>query len=125
MGLRSILSCSFLSLILLTACDDKKDGYSGLADLVAERNEARQSISEKTVRKKNLERQDAKDTLKKDALKEDTAIVRPLKKEKISSVVLYEKKIEVVDSSSRMAIAKGIAYLNKEGQIVKIKILKE
>jgi len=105
---------------LLTACDDRKDEYSGLADLVAERNEARKSLSEQTVRKKNLDRQDAKD-----GLKEDTAIVRSLKKEEISSVVLYEKQIEVVDSSSRMAIAKGVAYMNKEGQIVKIKILKE
>lgn len=120
MGLRRVLSCSFLCLILIAACDDKKDGYSGLADLVAERNQARQSLSEQTVRKKNLERQDAKNTLK-----EDTAIVRPSKKEEISSIVLYEKQIEVVDSSSQMAIAKGIAYLNKEGQIVKIKILKE
>jgi hypothetical protein len=41
----------------------------------------------------------------------------------ISTVVLYEKNIDIVDSESRRKLAKGIAYLNKSGQIVRIKIV--
>ena len=110
----------FLCVVMLSGCDDKKDGFSGLSDMVGQRNEARRSISDKTARKKSLEKQEANA-----GNKEDAAIERLKKTEVVSPVVVYERNIEVVDSSSRMALAKGVAYLNKEGQIVKIKIIKE
>jgi len=109
-----------LCVVMLAGCDDKKDGFSGLSDMVGQRNEARQSISDRTAREKSLEKQEANT-----GYKEDTALERIKKPEGVSPVVVYERDIEVVDSSSRMALAKGIAYLNKEGQIVKIKIIKE
>jgi len=110
-----VLSCLFYGTLMLSACDDKKEDFSGLSNLVAERNEVRQVISDETARKKVAEKQGLKDT-PKDVVK---------KKEEISSVVVYERDIEVLDSSSRMSLAKGIAYLNKEGQIVRIKIIRE
>lgn len=110
----------FFCVVMLSGCDDKKDSFSGLSDMVGQRNEARQSISDKTARKKSLEKREASA-----GSKEDTALERIKKTEGVSSVVVHERDIEVVDSSSRMALAKGIAYLNKEGQIVKIKIIKE
>lgn len=110
----------FLCAVILSGCDDKKDGFSGLSDMVAQRNEARQSISDKNAREKSLAKKDAKVDNKKDATLE-----RMKTTEEISAVVVYERDIEVVDSSSRMALAKGVAYLNKKGQIVKIKIIKE
>ncbi len=115
-----VLWCLFFCVLMLSACDDKKDEFSGLSDLVKERTEVRQNLSEKIVRQKTLEKQGAKADPK-----EDTSIERVAKKEAISSIVLYERNIEVVDSSSQLPLAKGIAYLNKEGKIVKIKILKE
>ena len=85
-----------------------------------EKNEVRQTISEETARKKALVRKGTKADSK-----EDTTIIIPKKDEKFSLVVLYEKNVEIVDSSSRIALAKGVAYMNKEGQIIKIKIIKE
>ncbi len=115
-----VLCCLFFSVLVLSACDDKKDGFSGLSDLVKERQGIRQTLSEKTARKNALEKQGAKADPK-----EDTVIDRVKKKEEMSAIVLYERDIEVVDSFSQQPLAKGIAYLNKEGQIVKIKIIKE
>ena len=107
-------------LLVLSACDDKKDGFSGLSNLVVERSEVRQTLSDKKAREKALEKQQsAADS------KEADALDREKKKSEISPIILYERDIEVVDSSNRMALAKGIAYLNKEGQIVKITITKE
>ena len=48
----------FLCVVMLSGCDDKKDGFSGLSDMVGQRNEARRSISDKTARKKSLEKQE-------------------------------------------------------------------
>ena len=120
MKLGKTLWCLFFSALMLSACDDKKDSFSGLSDLVKERNEIRQTISDETARKKVLEKQGSKAYTK-----EDAAIERVKKKSEISSIVLYEREVEVVDSFSQLPLAKGIAYLNKEGQIVKIKIIKE
>ena len=116
----SIVAGLFFSAMILSGCDDNKDSFAGLSDMVGERNEVRQSISDKTARKRSLEKQEANT-----GNKEDTAIERIKKTEGVSPVVVYERDIEVVDSSSRMALAKGIAYLNKEGQIVKIRIIRE
>ena len=116
MKLRKLLWSLLFSLLVLSACDDKKDGFSGLSNLVEERNEVRQTLSDK----KALEQQQ----LMVDP-KENARLDRGKKKAEISPIALYERNVEVVDSSNRMALAKGIAYLNKEGQIVKIKIIKE
>jgi hypothetical protein len=120
MKIGSVVWGLFFSAVILSGCDDKKDGFSGLSDMVGERNEIRQAISDKTAREKSLAKQDANV-----GYEEDAAIERMKKTEGVSTVVVYERDIEVVDSSSRMALAKGIAYLNKDGQIVKIKIIKE
>ncbi len=118
---KEIVVCGvFLCVGMLSGCDDKKDGFSGLSDMVGQRNEARRSISDKNSRKKSLEKQEANT-----GNREDDAIEKITKTEVVSPVVVYERDIEVVDSSSRMALAKGVAYLNKKGQIVKIKIIKE
>ena len=112
------------SLMVLSACEDKKDGFSGLSDLVRERNEVRQTISEKNLREKALKKQQSNAGFK-EAAALDKNKDKKKKKTDISPIILYERDIEVVDSSNRMALAKGIAYLNKEGQIVKITIIKE
>ncbi|MCP3943419.1 MAG: hypothetical protein GY710_18320 [Desulfobacteraceae bacterium] len=115
-----ILWCLLFSVLMLSGCDDKKDEFSGLSEMVSDRNEVRRNISDENARKKVVGKQESKD-----APEDDTLIDGLKKRGEISSVVLYERQIEVVDSSSHMALAKGIAYLNKEGQIVKIKIIKE
>ena len=103
--------------VTLTGCDSEKDQYSGLSELVAERNEVRQDISDETSRKKRLATGDYSEKSDLDSLSDFAP------KEEISTVVLYEKSIDIVDSESRIPLAKGVAYMNKTGQIVRIKII--
>jgi hypothetical protein len=115
-----ILWSLLFGLLVLSACDDKRDGFSGLSNLVEKRSEVRQRISDKKAREKALERQPSNADSKA-----AVALGKEKKKKEISPIVLYKREVEVVDSSNRMSLAKGIAYLNKEGQIVKITITRE
>jgi len=101
---------SVVLIFLLTACEEKKDPYSGFSNLVAERQELRKSISRQREQEKNHTPESEKTT--------------PVKMDGTASV-LYEKQIEITDSASGKLLAKGIAYLTKEGSIKRIKILKE
>lgn len=107
-----ILGSFFLSLLLLSGCDDKKKDYSGFSNLVSERHEARQAISEEKAREKaresNIQKSPDKD-----------------KKEESSSSILYEREVKIVDSGSQKTLATGKAYINKQGQIIQIKIVKQ
>ena len=113
-----LLFCLFF---LLSACqDDKgKNDYSGVGELISDRNKARYEMAKNSSRKSSSSK---KITANK---------TKPLKskstsrKEELLSIVLYEEDVEVVASRSGRTLAKGVAYINKKGQIVKIKILKE
>ncbi|HCY86705.1 MAG TPA: hypothetical protein DHV36_16355 [Desulfobacteraceae bacterium] len=112
--MRFWVSClPLLGILCFSACEGDKDQYSGLSELVAQRNEARKLISDENKRTKKLTRQ--QDNEKRSDVVETN--------KNISSVVLYEKSIDIVDSESRRRLAKGVAYLNKSGQIVRIKIV--
>ena len=82
---------------------------------MAERNKARKLITEE---KKTMDRttQNARD--------DRTANVSA-KNKGIAKVVFYEKDIDIVDSESRRSLARGVAYMNKSGQIVRIKIINQ
>ena len=106
--------------VIAVGCDSERDEYSGLSDLVAKRNEVRQVISEKSAtRKKSKTDKRISDSLSEDEFKQIA------KQKELSADVLYEKDVEIVDSFSREPLAQGIAYINKKGRIVKIKIIKE
>lgn len=106
---------SLLSFSFVTACDNDTDQYSGLSELVAQRNEVRKQISgENALRKKN----------RKAGVQDDNAQPGAAGATKeISTIVLYEKSIDILDAESRLPLARGIAYLNRSGQIVRIKII--
>ena len=116
--LRSVIIVVLFLAVTLAGCESEKDQFSGLSDLVAERNEVRRIISKETTRKKKdvsgLSSQDDAGTQGQKISSGDT----------LSSVSLYEKHIEVVDSQTGMSLAKGVAYLDKKGRIIRIKILK-
>ncbi len=97
-------------IFFLAACEEKKDPYSGFSNLVAERQELRKAISKEREQEKNT----TPESEKPKSVKTDR-----------SATVLYEKQIEITDSVSGKPLAKGIAYLTKEGNITRIKILKE
>ena len=107
------MSCLLL-FFACSSCKDKKEDYSGLSELVAQRQKARQSLSGKTSNQL-----DSKSDIQTE--KESSG----LKKEEMVSNTLYTREVVIVDTSSGTSLAKGIAYLNKEGEIIKIKIRKK
>ncbi len=122
-----IFFCSvcLMFFFLAAACTEdkeKKEGFSGVSELISDRNKARHAAVEKFS---------AQDSRPKSAPKsEDENIAIPKQEsdpraEEISSTVLYEEKVDIVVSESRRTLAKGVAYINKQGRIVRIKILKE
>jgi len=115
---RSIIIAALFLAVTVVGCESEKDPFSGLSDLVAERNEVRKSLSKETgLKKKGVSGEQpsgSAGTQRQKASSGDT----------LSSVALYEKNIEIVDSQTGMSLAKGVAYLNKKGQIIRIKILK-
>ncbi len=99
-------------LLVITACQDSReaDDYSGVSELIAERNKARYESQQKRASEKSAEQPRS---------------VLPDRKEDLSSPALFEEKVDIVVSGGGRTLAKGTAYLNKQGQIVRIKILKE
>ncbi len=96
-----------------------RTSFSGVSDLIAERNKARYDVAEKPSQKKAVTRKTITGKSNKSVSSSNK------KKEEISSIVLYEQEIEIVGTDSRRVMAKGVAYVNKKGQIVRIKILRE
>jgi len=107
---------------LIPACKDDKDknDYSGVSELIAERNKARYEMAKKSSKKTSSSKKITTDKTNSAQPKKVTS-----KKEDISSIILYKEDVKVVGSKSGRILAKGVAYINKKGQIVKIKILKE
>jgi hypothetical protein len=105
----------------ISACRNEKEesDYSNVSDLISERNKARYEMAE-TPSKTNSNPKKVTTT--------NTNTSKPKsnsKKEELLSIILYEEGVEIVSSESQRTLAKGIAYINKKGQIVKIKLLKE
>lgn len=119
---RSCIVCLLLVLsLLISSCTEEENGdYSGVSELISERNKARyQSNKDSSDRKKVIARpqKQTPGTLIKSTPKDE-------EQEEISSIVLYEQNIEIVGKESGKVLAKGVAYINKQGQIVKIKIVR-
>lgn len=115
--------CCALLLYLAPGCSDEKNGdYQGVSELISNRNQARHNVkgsakgrtSSKPVK---TTEQDPKSSL----ASQDAGS----KKKEISSVVLYEENVTIVSQTSSKTLAKGIAYINKQGQIVRLKIVNE
>ena len=109
-------------LLLLSSCRNDKEknkDYSGIAELISERDKARHEVSEK----KSVQNASSKPVEEKISKAREESDSKT--EEEISPGVLYEEKVDIIGSESRRTISKGIAHINKKGQIVKIKILKE
>lgn len=96
------------------ACNEKEDPYSDLSRLVAERNEARKAIA----RERKLMEKDAPGAIQ--SKKKGVP-----KKGDVATVALVERKVSITDSNSGTVMARGVAYLDKSGKIVRIKIIKD
>ena len=112
----------FVSLICLslTSCkNDNKDDFSGVSDLIASRNKSRYEVADRVAQEKN-ETSKQKTEDKFNSVKSSSKS----KREELSSIVLYKENVKILGSKSGRTLAKGVAYINKQGEIVKIKILK-
>lgn len=118
MKFKLIISSVFLLLtVLISGCqeDEKNGSYSGVSDLIADRNRARYDVAENAPEKKP----------RRTVSKKDAEQTKPVvKKPDLSSAILYEQKVKIVGTDSNKTLANGVAYINKKGQIVRIKIVK-
>jgi hypothetical protein len=118
---KNVLLVILVLFFLISGCqdDDRKNDYSGVSNLIAERNKARYEVAKNPPKKSVTAK---KRTWNKTSTSKSES---NLKKEEFSSIILYEEDVEIVGSDSQKILAKGVAYINKKGQIVRIKILKE
>ncbi len=107
---------------LVSGCqDDKgKNDFSGVSDLISDRNNARYEIAETAPKKKGVSPKKNTAEITKDSKSRSDK-----RQKELASIILYEEKVDIVRSDSGKILAKGTAYVNKKGQIVRIKILKE
>jgi hypothetical protein len=112
---------AILFFLILTSCEDKKkdNDFSGVSRLIADRNKARYENTEKSI-------PNQKPTSKKEIIKKNSTVKSESssKEKELSSIVLYEENVKILGSKSGKTLAKGVAYINKQGQIVKLKIIK-
>lgn len=111
---------------LISGCqDDKGDGtYSKVSELIVDRNRSR--LAKKTG---NYPRQTGSPEERAAELSrlEDTKVRDKLREreEELTYIILYEEDVDIIASESGKTLARGVAYINKQGQIVRIKISKK
>ena len=103
---------------VLPACNSDDDNYSGVGKLIADRNKMRHHLAEETGKNKGKTEPSNQsiDSVSKDASESFT------RKKELSTNVLDEKQIVIVDSSSGEPLGQGVAYVNQKGEIIKIKL---
>ncbi len=109
-----------LVLMVFASCQDEKqaDDFSGVGRLISSRNKARYVEAENVSDKKSY-------TSKRKITDKNDVTESESKKEILSPIVLYEERVKIIASKSGHTLANGVAYINKKGAIVKIKILKK
>ena len=106
-----------LCFLIFASCQDEKkdDNFSGVGRLISDRNKARyEKNSDSPPPQSSTEKQK---TINKPTESESS-------KDNLFSVTLYEEDVKILGSKSGRVLARGVAYINKKGQIIKIKILK-
>lgn len=115
-------SLSVLLLILVvtvtSSCgSDEKDDFSGVGKLIAERNKMRYHIAENPENSEKTAGPDQKASTKPERVAGTNF------QDKISETAALEKrKIVIVDASSGTSLGQGVAFMNKKGEIVRIKL---
>ncbi|NWH06191.1 hypothetical protein HXW94_14565 [Desulfobacter latus] len=104
----------------LPACKPEDDNYAGVGKLIVDRNKMRYRLAEET---ENNKEKTGSSNQKFDAVSKDKdGFERGTRKTELSTIVLYERKIVIVDSSSGTPLGQGVAYINQKGEIIKIKL---
>ncbi|NDY71425.1 hypothetical protein DO021_03110 [Desulfobacter hydrogenophilus] len=108
----------FFFMAVVTSCESEDDSYSGVGKLISDRNKMRYQLSDE---KGNTKGKPGSSNQKTDSLSKD-ASEKVTSKQELSANVLDEKEIVIVEISSGKPLSQGVAYVNKKGDIVKIKL---
>nr|WP_321401096.1 hypothetical protein [uncultured Desulfobacter sp.] len=111
---------SFLVFVIavLPSCKSEDDNYSGVGKLIADRNKMRYQIADEAGNNKDgIGASNQKNDSGAKDVSEQVA-----SKTQLSTNVLAEKKIVIVDTASGKPLGQGVAYVNEQGKIVKIKL---
>ncbi len=107
---RSVIYAACLALFLtafVTGCEKesekKNKAFEGVGRLISDRNKARYDAAEQ----------------------QSSGDGSASRTEKAPPSTLYQESVEIVSTSSKRTLGKGVAYLDKEGKIVYIKIKKQ
>jgi hypothetical protein len=111
---------SFLAFLMavLSSCESEDDNYSGVGKLIADRNKMRYQRADETGNNKGGI---GSSNQKNDSGTKD-ASEKAASKTQLSTNVLDAKKIVIVDTASGKPLGQGVAYVDKQGKIVKIKL---
>ena len=113
-----LISFLVLFMAVVTSCESEDDNYSGFGKLISDRNKMRYQLSDE---KGHTKGKTGSSNQKIDSLSKDVS-EKVTSKQELSANVLDEKEIVIVEISSGKPLAQGVAYVNKKGDIVKIKL---
>ena len=113
------LLCCFT--LFFPACGGDDREFEEVSRLISSRNSARYKKAEKKKKPVKVESKGQKPSTKP----AQTQTKNKTGKKKSSSEALYEEKILIVSSSSKTTLGVGTAYLNKDGEIIQIKIKRD
>lgn len=119
--MRSFLISFIILLITITvfpACKSEDDKYSGIGKIIADRNEMRYDIAGDSKKDKGTSKSSGKKT--DSASNYDSATAA--RKKTLTTNVLNKKNVVIVDTSSGAPLARGVAYVDQNGKILKIKL---
>lgn len=108
-----LLSIAFSISLFSCSGDKKEDSYSGVSDLIASRNKARYSQAE------HSKNRDEENSVSEQSSDEKAEF------QKIKTPSLTKEKVKITDYKSGKTIATAIAYINQNGEVVSVKILKD
>ncbi len=108
----------FIVALTTVSCgNDEKDDFSGVGKLIAERNKMRYHIADQSEDPKTKAAQNQTGGVTPGRTEE-----KKIQDQKLSTMALDEKQIIIVDSSSGTPLGRGVAYVNKQGEIIRIKL---
>ncbi|SLM28857.1 conserved exported hypothetical protein [Desulfamplus magnetovallimortis] len=104
------------AMLLLNACsnDESTGDYSGVGKLISDRNKAR-------IRKAASDSQEQNSTDQSSSFNDGS---EDASSERITPGLTFEENVKIVSESSGKTIARAIAYLDKSGRIINIRIMK-
>ncbi len=117
----AILLFSVFLILTCAGCNDDSEKFSGVSKLIAQRHQARLDHAGQEAAQQAAQA-GGKDSVGKPspgAAGENTG--KP-SDTRYALEELYQKEVEIIDSSSGTSLAKGLATVDKHGQIIKIKI---